>query len=73
MYLHLEANFRFENNIDAEADILLLFRAQVKALLPVQVFSLTDQETVGPGTHQWLYLTEYLETDFKSQRGFELF
>lgn len=37
MYLHLEANFLFENNLDAEAAILLLFRAQVKGLLPVQV------------------------------------
>lgn len=39
MYLHLEANFPFENYLDAEAAILLPFRVQAKDLLPVQVFS----------------------------------
>lgn len=72
MYLHLEANFPFENNLDAEAAILLPFRVQAKDLLPVQVFSQWSRNSGTWKPPVALSHADYLETDFECEKGFRL-
>ena len=74
MCLHLEANLLFENNLDAEAAILLLFRAQVKGLLPVQVFPLTViKRQSGLGATSGSASRRLPGDRFNCRKGFELF
>lgn len=63
MHLHPEANLLFEKTLDAEAALLLLFRAQGS---PAK-----DSGTWEPPLA--LPHADYLEADFKCQKGFKLF